>query len=647
MRRLAICTTSCALLLALLLPFSAQAQTYETGVRGVWITNVSSDVLNSKEKIAEAMAYLKSRGFNVVFPVVLNKGYTLHPSAVMATTIGEAYRQDPFFAGQQRDPLAEIITEARRVGLEVIPWFEFGFSSSFSQDGGHIIAAKPHWAAKDVNGNLVVKNGFDWMDALNPEVQDFMTALVLEVVDNYDVDGIQGDDRLPAMPSEGGYTDYDIALYKSEHGGATPPSFSKDNDWLIWRAGKLTNYLGRLYRTIKARDENLLVSMSPSPYSFGFVEYLQNVPRWVDSSYVDLLHPQLYRYNVGDYKQLVRQTVGPTPTSGGGYVPMDKRHLLSPGILTRGGGGINGPDYLVEAVRYNREFGITGEVFFFYEYLREKNQFAADSLFKYHYHTPALLPGRDGLRRPPARVVNETDGAATLSGDWTEDDRAPGFDGFMRFAPPGTGSTATYALAASYTGTYDLYAFVPRFRSGSTTDAYYVAHNAAGDSVVARVDQRSTYNQGFVFLGTLSAAAGTTVTLTLRPDQVTDSRATYADAVMMVLNRKETPGLVIPVGAERTALPVPAGDPFSLDVVAPNPSGGTAQLTFTLHAPALVTARVYDALGRTVQTLAAGQAFTAGTHSLETDLSGQAAGVYFIRLQAGGKGRTTTLVLAR
>ena len=31
---------------------------------------------------------------------------------------------------QGRDPLAELIIEANRVGLKVIPWFEYGFVCS-------------------------------------------------------------------------------------------------------------------------------------------------------------------------------------------------------------------------------------------------------------------------------------------------------------------------------------------------------------------------------------------------------------------------------------------------------------------------------------------------------------------------------------
>jgi uncharacterized lipoprotein YddW (UPF0748 family) len=116
---------------------------YKQEVRGVWITNVDSDVLSSREKIAEAMDYLASRGFNVVFPVVWNKGFTLYPSRTMRREFGAQLDQynlsDLPFKSQNRDPLRELIIEAHRNGMEVIPWFEFGFSSSYSQNGGHLI----------------------------------------------------------------------------------------------------------------------------------------------------------------------------------------------------------------------------------------------------------------------------------------------------------------------------------------------------------------------------------------------------------------------------------------------------------------------------------------------------------------------------
>ncbi|MBE9018491.1 family 10 glycosylhydrolase, partial [Chroococcidiopsidales cyanobacterium LEGE 13417] len=153
-------------------------------IRGIWITNTDSAVLDSQANIAEAMNFLAATGFNVVFPVVWSKGATVYPSQVMRSQFGLAI--DPRYTG--RDPLAELVAEARRVELKVIPWFEYGFASSYNQNGGQLLAKKPEWAARDCNGNLLKKNGFEWMNALDSQVQDFLLSLILEVVNNYDID---------------------------------------------------------------------------------------------------------------------------------------------------------------------------------------------------------------------------------------------------------------------------------------------------------------------------------------------------------------------------------------------------------------------------------------------------------------------------
>lgn len=93
-------------------------------------------------------------------------------------------------------------------------WFEFGFSASYdgNPDSG-ILKKFPQWAALNQLGQPVVKNGFHWMNAFLPEVQDFLTSLFLEVAENYQVAGVQGDDRFPANPVEAGYDDYTSRLF--------------------------------------------------------------------------------------------------------------------------------------------------------------------------------------------------------------------------------------------------------------------------------------------------------------------------------------------------------------------------------------------------------------------------------------------------
>ncbi|MFN5607790.1 MAG: family 10 glycosylhydrolase, partial [Bacteroidota bacterium] len=126
-------------------------------MRGVWITTTASTALDSRDNIRQMVSTCKAAGINHLFVVVYNNARTTYPSNVMNTLIGKPILER--FAG--RDPLQECIEEGHAAGLKVHAWFEYGFSSSYSASGGAIVAAKPQWAARDLAGNLVVKNGFD------------------------------------------------------------------------------------------------------------------------------------------------------------------------------------------------------------------------------------------------------------------------------------------------------------------------------------------------------------------------------------------------------------------------------------------------------------------------------------------------------
>jgi uncharacterized lipoprotein YddW (UPF0748 family) len=323
-------------------------------LRGVWVTTTASTALDSRANIKQMVTTCKAAGINHLFIVVYNNARTMYPSTVMNNLINQPILER--FAG--RDPLQECVEEGHAAGLKVHAWFEYGFSSSFSASGGPIVAAKPHWAAKTSGGALVVKNGFDWLNGLHPEVQQFMVDLFKEVVTKYDVDGVQGDDRLPAMPTTGGYDSYTVALFQAEHAGASPPTQITEGNWVTWRAKKLNAFVKRLRNEVKALKPAVQFTISPSPYPWGLTEYLQDWPTWVDSSYVDAVLPQCYRYNIADYNGSVAQQKSYHRNTA---VP------LYPGILLRSGSYTATPTFLTDMVRTNRTNNFKGECFFFYE----------------------------------------------------------------------------------------------------------------------------------------------------------------------------------------------------------------------------------------------------------------------------------------
>ncbi|MEH0152525.1 family 10 glycosylhydrolase [Limibacter armeniacum] len=332
-------------------------------VRGVWVTNVASEVLYSKENIEEAVNLCAELGINSIFMVTWNKASTMYRSEVMKKFTGVEIDPvlDPENSG--RDPLKEMIEAAHAKGIKVFAWFEFGFSSSYQNQGGILIQKKPEWASLTHDGKLVTKNGFDWMNALDTEVQDFMLSLVLEVVQKYDVDGIQGDDRLPAMPTTGGYNPSVIEAYKKEHFGQEPPAYYKDFEWVNWRAERLNKFMERLYKQVKSSDPNCIVSMAPSVYPWSKEEYLQDWPTWVNQGYVDLIVPQCYRYDINFYKSTVEASLD--------YIVKDRRHIFYPGMLIKAGEKMPEEAFFEQMLEANRQLGCQGEVYFFYEGLHK------------------------------------------------------------------------------------------------------------------------------------------------------------------------------------------------------------------------------------------------------------------------------------
>ena len=595
--------------------------------RGVWITNVDSRVLETDDSIVEAMDYLSSIGINVIFPVVYNKGYTLYPSKVFEGHFGVKTIQQSAF--MKRDFLERIIIEAHRNGIEVIPWFEFGFSTSYSQNGGHILQRYPQWALKDNSGNLVVKNGFDWMSGIHPEVQAYMNSLILEVIDTYDVDGIQGDDRLPAMPVEGGYEEHTIELYKTEHNGDEPPAANSNALWKKWRADKLTEYLSTLRDSVKSRDENLILSSSPTPFYWGYDAYLQDSKTWAREGLVDNLIPQLYQKNISDFKYALTAI---------GTVKSQNTDIFFSGLLAKLGSYVASPDFMAEMIHENRKRNISGECFFFYEALRANNNELGEFLKTAYYSEEALLPYRKGKRyRPKADIRNETDANIVKTGTW-EEYAAPGFSGnLLRTNHIDEYCSLDYFLYAPESAYYDVYIYAAP-KAMWADSAHYVIFS---DSLIFNgenfksvyYDQSNTAAKGWQKITTTFLDRGEKRVLKLDNATLKQGEYLFADAAMLMVNRKikvEPASLVSEKNQSK--------HPFAITLFQnfPNPFNPTTTLKYTISSKhsndaSAVQLTVYNAGGHEIAELVNEQQYP-GEYRVTFNGEGLASGVYFYRL---------------
>lgn len=615
-------------LLLIMLPvflFSLDMQSEQTPeFRAVKITNVDSDVMFSDQRISEAMDYLASIGINVILPVVWNGSgadgvYTLYPSAVMDSLFGRSMH--PAFPAR-RDPLQRIIIEAHRNGMEVMPWFEMGFSTSYSQNGGHILQTFPDWALHDRQGNLVVKNGFDWMSAINPEVQAFIMSLVTEVIDIYDVDGIEFSDRIPAMPVEGGYDPVTVDIYKAEHKGSAPPADYTDAGWMRWRADKLNQFMAQMRDSIKARSEHLLFSSSPGIYPWSYQEYLQDSKTWMDEGLIDNIIPQLYRYNLNDYIYELNKALG--------YTPVWMQDDFYSGMLIRIGSWVITPKFLLRCMQANRDRDVNGEAFFFYEGLRANNNQLGDTLKATFYTEPALLPHRNGVDfRPRARIVNENDPGAEILGDWNESDIS-GYRSGILINKGNRHGAVRYRFEVPQSAWYDVYAYIVTGPL-ATERARYLIYSA-DDSAEVLLNQQDYYHRGWQALQTAYLNAGEQTVLQLDNFNVPAGRYVVADAAMIMINRKLSPDVVVSLLQTANANNQKTPRAFQLLQNHPNPFNAVTRITYIVENKSQINLSVYNILGNKLQTLIH-KLHEPGIYSVDFDAVALASGVYFFRLK--------------
>ena len=355
-------------------------------IRGVWITNVASNILFAPWGIPKAIDQLAALRFNTVYPVVWNRGKTFYRSRVMKDMTGQNIEPLIALTHPKEDPLEEMVRLGHEKNIQVLPWFEYGFMVPLNSS---IARQHPDWLTARQNGSRRLKddsfeeegvlseeraenrgwlarllrsgapNHLGWLNPMHPSVQGLLLSLVEEVVSQYDVDGVQFDDHF-SLPVEFGYDDYTVALYRAEHQGQSPPSNPADTDWIRWRAGKLSKFMGILYARVKTTCPSCTVSISPNPAKFAYRFNLQDWQTWVSKGWVDDLVVQIYR---DDLEQFERELEKNPLRAAANRIP------VSVGILT---GTWRHPiafEQIQQQVESSRDRQFAGVSFFYWDTL--------------------------------------------------------------------------------------------------------------------------------------------------------------------------------------------------------------------------------------------------------------------------------------
>lgn len=231
-------------------------------------------------KISSYFSTAKSMGLNAVIVQVRPHGDSFYESSYypwsksISGTMGKSLNYDP---------LAIMVDEAHAMGLSIHAWIN-PYRTMTDTEMALIDSYYPvkSWYESSNRSNYMVKPSNDgrwWLKPGNTEVQDLIVNGAVEIVNNYNVDGIHLDDYF-----YGG----DLSYY-----GDSQSTARKNTTALI----------KKLYNSIKAADGSVMFGVSPSgafraadsrPHSD--LTYLStDLQLWCQNSgYIDYVMPQLY-----------------------------------------------------------------------------------------------------------------------------------------------------------------------------------------------------------------------------------------------------------------------------------------------------------------------------------------------------------------
>jgi uncharacterized lipoprotein YddW (UPF0748 family) len=320
------------------------------------------------------------------------------------------------------DPLEFAVAEAHARGLELHAWFN-------PYRARHSAAKTP---ASTDHASLTMPDAvrrygaYLWFDPGEPAAADRFMAVVADVVQRYDIDGVHIDDYFYPYPvSENGrelpFPDDDSHARAVSAGGIP--------DRGAWRRDNVDRLVERMWREVKAAKPHVLVGVSPfgiwrpghPPGIKGLDQYTvlnADARKWLREGWLDYVAPQLYwRIDAPaqGYEKLLGwwadENVQGRGLWPGNYTSRVRRDPSTPTTPT-----VWEADEILRQVAATRDQeGAGGNIHFSMKSLAEDFDGVATRLRSGPYAEPALVPAiraAAGDPPPPPRVTADAQGVA-------------------------------------------------------------------------------------------------------------------------------------------------------------------------------------------------------------------------------------------
>jgi len=295
--------------------FAAVKQDAPDELRGIWVSR--TDIYKGKAFISKMFSALAEANINTVCLPTYYKGVVTYP--------GSKYLPiDPVLEKIDPDYLNWMIKEAKKNGLSVEAWPEYGYYAYFTPDlskettWGVFLDKYPELTAITVDGVPYLSNKFGTYFSLcpsNPKSHELMTDLLTEMVAKYDFDALNVD-RARYPSDQFCFCDYCKKHFKQETGLTLDKALLSDPGkkkvLIQWRKDRVTSFMERLRRSVDKTRPGVRITADVWSGVSDSDEKGQDWPTWLDRGYLDIAVPMMYYNNI---TQEMNNAISKAPSS--------------------------------------------------------------------------------------------------------------------------------------------------------------------------------------------------------------------------------------------------------------------------------------------------------------------------------------------
>lgn len=407
--------------LIMTMPFMAQAadETEVTSMRGVWVSTVYNLDYPTKKTVSESELKKQAddildnaveTGLNTIFLQVRPSGDAFYKS--------EIFPWSHWLTGTQGtapennfDPLAYWVEQAHKRGLELHAWinpYRASRGLTWEQlDENNPAKLHPEWVEQYSDGN------YYYNPALS-EVRQLIVDGALEIVNNYDVDGLHLDDYF--YPGQ----DFNDAEEFAKYGAG----FDNIADW---RRDNVNQMVAMLDSELHKANPNIQFGISPAGIwankstdprgsdtkgNESYVSSYADSLAWIEAGTIDYIMPQIYweiGHSAADFATLVDWWIANTQnTDVKLYIGLAayKCHDANPPTWSSTKPILDSLEYM------SQKTGIYGEVYFRYQSLNVVDGLKQDLIDWYKTAPDTVIIPENAF--PDEQKINSFAGAFTM-----------------------------------------------------------------------------------------------------------------------------------------------------------------------------------------------------------------------------------------